>query len=233
MKMTAIHQIISYINIRILPNSNSLRWSACLLIGMFFLVEFAYLPSLLSGDSFMEIWKPIVGYEGYYEVSNMGSVRSVDRVIENVNGVKTFIRGKILRQACNYVGYYSVDLNKKGRGLMQRVSRLVAKAFLPNPGCCPSVNHKDGVKSNNSANNLEWCSHSHNTIHAYKNGLMKNAGYKSGERHHNSILTKIQVVEIRKRFKRGEMAISIAKDYQINPKSLSDIKLGKTWRGVV
>lgn len=94
----------------------------------------------------MEMWKPISGYEGLYEVSNFGRVKSLK-----------FGKEKILTPG-NYKGYLSVQLCKDGKRKMMRVHRLVAEAFIPNPNKLETVNHKDEDKTNNSANNLEWMS---------------------------------------------------------------------------
>ena len=107
-----------------------------------------------------EIWKPIDGYEGKYEVSNLGCVRSM-------------LSNKNLAFEKTDKGYFRVGLYKDGKTKKFRVHRLVASAFVPNPENFPEVNHKDGIKSNNAAHNLEWCSPCKNAIHAFKNGLRK------------------------------------------------------------
>lgn len=100
-----------------------------------------------------EIWKPITGYEGLYEVSNMGRVRSFVR--------KNF-QGKIL-SPCLKCGYPSVILCKKGEGQKWAlVHRLVAEAFIPNEDNLPIVNHKDETRDNNCVDNLEWCTTAYN-----------------------------------------------------------------------
>lgn len=108
-----------------------------------------------------EIWKPIKGFEGYYEVSTNGRVRSVDRIIHYSNGKVVYYQGKIISQS-NRVGYLRVDLNKDGKHKSYNVHRLVAEAFLENPNNLQCVNHKDENKQNNNINNLEWCSSSYN-----------------------------------------------------------------------
>lgn len=112
-----------------------------------------------------EIWKPVVGFEGYYEVSDRGRVRGTERtVIANIKGRP--IPRKIPqrpRQAQNRGnGYRFVALCKDGRKVMKSVHRLVAEAFIPNPDDLPEVNHKDEDKANNSVENLEWCTRQYN-----------------------------------------------------------------------
>lgn len=95
-----------------------------------------------------EIWKDNEGYEGMYQVSNMGRVRSLRRNI-------------ILRQGISR-GYYILILSKNGKRLTNKVHRLVANAFISNPNNYPIVNHKDENKTNNCVNNLEWCDSKYN-----------------------------------------------------------------------
>lgn len=109
-----------------------------------------------------EEWRPIKGYEGLYEVSNMGRVKSFHSDEEVV-----------LKQAEQLNGYMEVDLSKDGTTSVKIVHRLVAIAFIPNPNNYECVNHKDGNKKNNTVDNLEWCSVKENTYHAIKTGLMQ------------------------------------------------------------
>ena len=121
-----------------------------------------------------ETWIEIVGYEGYYEVSNLGRIRSVDRVLENTkNNRHVFIKGRILHQRAQKNGYLCVDLHKEGRAKTFRVHRLVASAFVENPNGYDEVNHIDEDKRNNTASNLEWCTRSYNC--SFGRGLSKRA----------------------------------------------------------
>ena len=105
----------------------------------------------------MEEWKSIPGYEGLYEVSNLGRVRSVERC----DRFNRKIVSKILKP--NYVsGYLRVGMYKNKTFKYYLIHRLVAQAFLPNPDNLPQVNHKDEDKSNNRVDNLEWCDRSYN-----------------------------------------------------------------------
>lgn len=111
----------------------------------------------------IEYWKPVVGYEGLYEVSSRGRVRSVDKVVSNSRG--TFVRkGIILKQ--NRAGkkrqYLTVALYKNGQLTRFLVHRIVAIAFIPNPLNLPCVNHKNEIGTDNFVENLEWCDQKYN-----------------------------------------------------------------------
>lgn len=108
----------------------------------------------------IEIWKDIEGYEGLYPVSNMGRIRSLDRIKPNSGG--QIAKGKIKSIVDNGNGYKIVNLYKGGTSRMKYVHRLVAEAFLANTHNYPQINHKDENKNNNKLTNLEWCSSEYN-----------------------------------------------------------------------
>lgn len=126
------------------------------------------------------IWKDVSGFEGIYQVSNDGQIKSISRNI--FNGKAFYIsKERILLQRYNKKGYKVVDLSKNNKHSYHLVHRLVAKAFIPNIKNNPQINHKDGDKTNNNFLNLEWCTNSENQKHAYKLELKitaKNAGRK-------------------------------------------------------
>lgn len=123
----------------------------------------------------METWRDVKGYEGKYQVSNFGNVRSVDRTFYNACGVIVTRKGTMLKPIQNRDGYIKVTLHKDGKVHTALIHRLVAEAFVQNPNNHPQVNHKDGNKRNNGVFNLEWCSASSNMHHAKKMGLRDNA----------------------------------------------------------
>ena len=122
-----------------------------------------------------EIWKDIPNYEGLYQVSNLGRVKSLKRKKYDINSKKIIFVGKdiILKNIINEKGYFKVCLRSNYKNKFYKIHRLVAQAFIPNPNEYIEVNHIDGNKQNNCINNLEWCSHKHNMKEAYRLGLVK------------------------------------------------------------
>ena len=110
----------------------------------------------------MEEWKSIPGYEGLYEVSSYGRVRSLEKSYIRKNGVMDHKPEIILRPKNNGTGYFTVCLYKNKIHKYYLIHRLVAQAFIPNPDNLSEVNHKDEDKSNNRVENLEWCTHQYN-----------------------------------------------------------------------
>ena len=136
-----------------------------------------------------EIWKPIViekdcvvyNYEGLYEVSSMGRVRSLDRV----DSLGREAKGKVLKLGINNKGYLFVGLCKNGKVKTFQVHRLVATMFIPNPDNLPVVNHKNETKTDNRAENLEWCTNKYNANYGTRNERASEAmkGKYTGDKH--------------------------------------------------
>lgn len=117
----------------------------------------------------MEIWKDVVGYEGFYQVSNLGNVKSIERTSINAGSYSGYIntKTKYLKKIKNKYGYECVVLTKNRKRTSFSVHRLVAVAFLPQVENKNEVNHIDRNKSNNQLSNLEWCNRSENIRHYY------------------------------------------------------------------
>ena len=115
-----------------------------------------------GGEEMQEIWKDINGFEGCYQISNYGNVRSLDRIKNH-----RLYYGQIMSQSTDKDGYKDVALRLDGKRKYFRVHRLVAEAFVhnPKPDIYNIINHKDGVVDNNKADNLEWCDTSYNQWH--------------------------------------------------------------------
>lgn len=133
-----------------------------------------------------EIWKDIKDYEGIYQVSNLGRVRSLTRKVKTFNGFR-ITKGQLLKPLKTNRNYFRVDLKQNQKNKYKSIHRLVAETFIPNPNNYPIINHIDGDTSNNKADNLEWCTQSHNIKEAYRVGLARPTPgcFKKGHVPHN------------------------------------------------
>lgn len=170
----------------------------------------------------MEIWKSIEGYEGMYEISDSGHIRSLP-------GGKTKPRGEIvLKQYVTKFGYATVVLcNGNHHKKHFFVHRLIAEAFIPKSPGKNQVNHISGIKLDNSIINLEWCTPGDNQRHAFRLGLKKaKRGEKSAKK-----LNWQQITEMRNKHARGEITYyRIAKNYKISPSTARSIILRELWQ---
>ena len=137
----------------------------------------------------IEVWKDVVGYEGAYQVSDLGNVRSLDKVVRSRYKPR-LSKGVNMKLQNNGCGYRHVSISSKTR----LVHRIVAEAFIPRIVGKNCINHIDGNKQNNNISNLEWVTHKENSIHASKFGLFN---VKKGELHHSAKLTNIEADQIR------------------------------------
>ncbi len=177
-----------------------------------------------------EIWKPIVGYENLYEVSNIGRVRSLDRFVSAKLNSVSHKKGQLLKPRIDHKGYARVCLSKNGKGKHFRIHRLVALTFILNPNNLPQVNHKTGNKLQNNIENLEWITNLDNMRHAWKNGL-KNNDFIRGENHPKAILTSDLVRKIKQDYiPRKFGPKTLAKKYGVARSNVKNIVLGKTWK---
>jgi hypothetical protein len=167
-----------------------------------------------------EIWKPVLGYENFYEISNIGNIRSVNRVINN-----RLFKGQLLkpRNKENKEGnYLTVSLKKDSNNKTKFVHRLVAESFIENPNNFPHVNHIDENKLNNSLENLEWCDAKYNCNYGNRNNSIIETKFKNGMINPEMVgLTKSEYVKIyRKKYKieNQENAKAYQKNYYIMKK---------------
>lgn len=173
-----------------------------------------------------EIWKPIKNYEGLYEVSNHGRVRSLDRWrISGRYKCAMLYKGRILKPGKNAVGYLKVDLSKNGKQKTCRVNRLVLAAFVGSSDL--EGNHIDGDKENNKLENLEYLTCSENHKHAYRIGLAS----REGEKHHLAKLNGAIIENIREnRYKLT--AKELAACYDVCTATIYNIIRRQSWQCV-
>ena len=123
----------------------------------------------------LRAWKDIKNYEGLYQVSTDGKIRSLDRYVTTRGGAKALRKGKEIKLRKNSDGYYMVNLSNR----TYSVHRLVAQAFIPNPNNFPCVNHKDENRKNNNVENLEWCTHKYNNNYGTRIEKVSKKKYKT------------------------------------------------------
>jgi len=179
-------------------------------------------------DADLEAWLPVKNYEGYYEVSSLGSVRSLDRY-ETCPGrhpkpYKRFRAGVLIKPQLSNTGYLQVGLKKHGLNKVFSVHRLVALAFVENVNNLPEVNHLDGDKKNNLHVNLEWTDRAGNSLHSTQ-VLKKNRG----EDNSSSILTEEQILEIKDLLLKGLSQTEVASIYGVTNHAIHRIQHGYNW----
>ena len=129
-----------------------------------------------------EIWKDIEGYGGVYQISNLGNVKSLERIVYHPDGRVQVRKERIMSKRESTDGYYMAKLNVNKKSKSIAIHRLVAQAFIPNPNNLPEVNHIDTDRKNNKVDNLEWCTHIDNIMYSVKLGHYKG---KLGENNPN------------------------------------------------
>lgn len=168
-------------------------------------------------DIFDEIWKDVVGYEGLYQVSNLGRIKAL--CVEKYRGKYKHRRPEsLLRPKTHRDGYMCATLCNNKINRMFQMHRLVATAFIPNPENKPQVNHIDGNKANNQVENLEWVTAAENTRHSYANGLQKGK------------LTEIEVIEI---YESTKSHVELCRLYNVGKTAIYKIKHELSWIDII
>jgi len=177
-----------------------------------------------------EVWKDIPDYEGLYQVSNYGRVKSLSRTViykRKRNYRIDYCKEHIL--SCIKEKYLSVGLKKTcDRQRKFLLHRLVANAFIPNPDGLPFINHKDCNKHNNYVGNLEWCTPKDNSVHASLNDLLP-----FGEGHGRAKLSENDVIDILHGLSLGVTCKELADNYGVHISTISLINTGKNWKRTV
>ena len=178
-----------------------------------------------------EQWRPVKGYEGHYEVSNLGRVKSLLRFKDNNKG-KQIVESKIKDQTFT-AGYPSLNIYLGGDVKRVYTHRLVADAFIPNPDNKKTVNHKNGIKTDNKVNNLEWATYSENTQHAIETGLAKQGNPPKGSTNGFSKLTEDKVIRMRLLYEKGNISMrEVAELFGIAKSTVVGIMNRKSWNHV-
>jgi len=176
---------------------------------------------------FMEIWKSVNGYEKLYQVSNMGRVKALEKILKNGRGYATR-KEKILTPVKKENDYLFVVLSNESKiKKCLYIHRLVASAFIKNPENKPQVNHISGIKSDNTIGNLEWVTESENLYHSFKLGTHKPT---RGTISANAKLDDKKVYEIKERYSLGGVSFrKLADEYGVHHSVINGIIQGKRW----
>ena len=173
-----------------------------------------------------EIWKDIRGYVGLYQVSSLGRIRSVDRIV--CNATSSYVRmGQIIKPWMGKTAaYYTVSLSGNGKCIKRMVHRIVAEHFLPDWDASKEVNHIDGNKHNNRMDNLEMCTRQENIRHSIDARLRND----SGENSSNAKLTNEQARQIRELHRVGIMQVELAQRFGVCKQTICDIVRNKKYK---
>lgn len=166
----------------------------------------------------MENWKDIQGYEGHFQISDQGRIKSLKRQVPHKKRGTLLVDEKILKPSIKAEGYEIIHLKVKGISKGHNVHRLVAEAFIPRVLEKPHVNHMDGDKTNNKASNLEWVSCNENMEHALNNNLL------------TTKLTHSDIPIIRELLDKGLTCTEISRSYGVSRMTISYIKRNICWK---
>lgn len=174
-----------------------------------------------------EIWKDIPDYEGFYQVSNSGQIRGLNRIVKRKGQEKQLVRSRIMVPSHGKTSpYFQIKLCKNSIGRNSLVHRLIAQAFLPEWNPALEVNHKDGNKFNNRVENLEMCTRRENLQHAIDNCLKRDYG----ENHVHAKLTNADATEIRRLHGQGILQVELARQFHVCKQTICSIVNHKTYR---
>jgi hypothetical protein len=164
-----------------------------------------------------EVWKDVKGYEGIYQVSNFGNVKSL--------GNEFTRKERFLKLSPQSKGYLTVVLQKNATRKMILVHRIVAEYFLSNPLNKSQINHINGDKTDNKVENLEWVSHRENLDHAIKNNLTL-----KGEKNRNSKLKDVDIIKIHSLLQKGTTTKELSESYNVSYSTIDGIRTNRYWK---
>ncbi len=168
-----------------------------------------------------EVWRDVLGYEGYYQVSNMGRIKSLSRSTYHFKN-----KERLFKMNPEKDGGIRVFLSKDLKNTRFQLHRLVAFAFIPNPKNLPFINHISGNRADNRVENLEWVTPSENILHAYRIGLKNAEGMNNGQ----AKLKDEDIIKIKQLYKDGVFQKEIAKIFNVCRPLISMIVCNKIWK---
>lgn len=181
----------------------------------------------MSTVEIVEEWRAIPGYEGYYEASDLGRIRSLSRVVNGGSGMRR-LPGQIRKQSIGSHGYSVVSMSKEGERKVYCVNRLVLMAFNNGPWVSrQDACHNDGDRQNNKLSNLRWDTRAGNSADRITHGTQVR-GSKTG----NARLNEAKVTVIKEALRRGERQVDLARAHDVAIETIHSIKAGKSWRHV-
>ena len=176
-----------------------------------------------------ESWKDIPGWEGFYQASTLGRIKSISRLNSRGERIKT----KIRKQENDRRGYPQIILCRNGKSKNYKTHQLIAAAFLPNPKNKLQVNHLNGIKNDNCIENLEWNTNLENMRHSWETGIKTSINF-SGEKNGESKLKNEDVIRIRELWKTGEYTKrAISKMFPVTESTIGRILNGQYWKRLV
>lgn len=181
-----------------------------------------------------EIWKAVPEYVGFYEASNLGRIRGLDRIINKKDPrtekeIKFLKHGRLLTPSYHHSGYLQIRLSKNGESKSFGMHQVVAKTFIPNPLNYPMVHHRNDLRVDNKAPNLEWTDNSGNIKAAIASGLINTA---LGESQGNSIFKNEDILKIRELYTQGVKQAEIARIMNVKKGRINEIVHRKTWKHI-
>lgn len=174
-----------------------------------------------------EVWLPVVGYEGFYEISNKGRLKTVKKTVRTKSNGRHPRKERILNPTINQKGYYHTSLHREASVKWFTIHRLVAQAFIPNPENKPQVNHIDSTPLNNNVENLEWCTHGENMKHGFLYGRKT----QKGEKNNQAKITREIAEKVRELYAEGNLTQwQVGEVFGLARCHIKDITTYKIWK---